>query len=95
VMLQPDRVIDPAILASYAGTYEVAPSFAIKVRVDGTHLEVKAGEQPEVELVPISDTEFYLLEGPVKVLFEKDAAGRTVSLKAWQNGQPFAAKKID
>jgi pimeloyl-ACP methyl ester carboxylesterase len=95
VMLQPDRVINPEILASYAGTYEIAPTFAIKVRVAGAHLEVKAGEQPEVELVPISDTEFYLLEGPVKVLFEKDATGRVVSLKAWQNGQPFAAKKIN
>jgi hypothetical protein len=31
----------------------------------------------------------------VKIVFEKDAAGRVLSLKASQNGQQFAAKKID
>jgi hypothetical protein len=94
-VLQPDRVIDPAILASYAGTYQIAPGFAVKVRVAGGHLVATAGEQPEVEPVPTSDNEFYVLEGPVKIVFEKDAAGKVVSLKASQNGQQFAAKKID
>jgi len=94
-VLQPDRVIDPATLGSYAGTYQIAPTFAVKVRVEGGRLAVKAGDQSEVELVPTSDTEFYLLEGPVKIVFEKDAAGKVASLKAWQNGQEFAAKKVD
>ena len=94
-VLQPDRVIDPAILASYAGAYEIAPGFAVKVRVAGKRLEAQAGEQPEVELVPTSDTEFFILEGPVKLVFEKDAAGKVISFKAWQNGQEFGAKRID
>ncbi len=94
-LLQPDRVIDPAILASYAGVYEIGPGFAIKVRVAGKHLEAKAAEQPEVELVPTSDTEFFILQGPVKLVFQKDAAGKVASFKAWQNGQEFAAKRID
>jgi hypothetical protein len=67
----------------------------VKVKVAGKHLEAKAGEQAMVELVPTSDTEFFILQGPVKVVFEKDAAGKVSSLKAWQNGQEFAAKRID
>ena len=94
-VLQPDRVIDPAILASYAGAYQIAPGFTVKVRVAGRRLVAQAGEQPEVEPVPASDIEFYVLEGPVRIVFEKDAAGKVVSFKAWQNGQQFAAKKID
>jgi hypothetical protein len=94
-VLQPDRVIDPAILASYAGAYQIGPGFAVKVRVAGKRLMAQAAEQPEVELVPASDVEFYALEGPVKLVFEKDAAGRVASFKGWQNGQQFAAKKIE
>jgi len=37
-VLQPDRVIDPAILASYAGAYQIAPGFTINVRVNGQRL---------------------------------------------------------
>ena len=94
-VLQPDRVIAPAILASYAGAYQVGPGMAVKVRVAGKRLVAQAGEQPEVELLPASDVEFYVLEGPVKIVFERDAAGKTVSFKVWQNGQQFTAKKTE
>jgi hypothetical protein len=45
--------------------------------------------------VPASDVEYYALEGPVRLVFEKDAAGKVVSFKGWQNGQQFGAKKVD
>jgi Domain of unknown function (DUF3471) len=90
-----DKSTNTGTSASYAGTYQIAAGFAVKIRVAGGHLVAQAGEQPEVEPVPASDIEFYVLEGPVKIVFETDAAGRAVSPKAWQNGQQFAAKKID
>ena len=94
-VLQPDRVIAPAILASYAGAYQIGPGMAVKIRVAGGRLVAQAGEQPEVGLLPASDVEFYVLEAPVKIVFEKDSAGKVVSFKGWQNGQPFTAKKIE
>jgi hypothetical protein len=94
-VLQPDRVIDPTTLASYAGAYQIAPGFTVKVKLAGQRLVAQPGEQATVELIPASDMEFYALEGPVRLVFEKDAAGKTVSFKGWQNGQQFAAKKID
>ena len=94
-VLQPDRVIAPAILASYAGVYQIGPGMAVKIRVAGGRLLAQAGEQPEVGLLPASDVEFYVLESPVKIVFEKDAAGKTIAFKGWQNGQPFTAKKIE
>jgi pimeloyl-ACP methyl ester carboxylesterase len=94
-VLQPDRVIDPTTLASYTGAYQIAPGFTVKVKLAGQRLVAQPGEQATVELIPASDMEFYALEGPVRLVFEKDAAGKTVSFKGWQNGQQFAAKKID
>ena len=34
-VLQPDRVIDAGVLASYAATYQIGPGFAVKVKVAG------------------------------------------------------------
>jgi hypothetical protein len=94
-VLQPDRVIAPAILASYAGVYQIGPGMAVKIRVAAGRLVAQAGEQPEVGLLPANDVEFYVLESPVKIVFEKDAAGKTIAFKGWQNGQPFTAKKTE
>jgi hypothetical protein len=72
----------------------VAPGLVVKVRRAGNQLIGQAGEQTPAELVPATDTEFYVVEGPVKLVFEKDAAGKVVALKGWQDGQEFTAKKI-
>ncbi len=92
---KPDFAIDPKILASYAGSYEIRPGAVAKIWVDGRKLMVQPGPQNPVELVPVTDTEFVILEGPVKVVFEKDAAGKVLLLRAWQNGQVFDSKKIE
>jgi hypothetical protein len=71
------------------------PGLVIKVRRDGTQLMAQVGEQPTVELVPATETEYYIVEGPVKVVFEKDAAGKVTAFKGWQNGQEFRGKKVE
>jgi hypothetical protein len=91
---RPDRTIDPKILDSYVGGYELASGLVVKVRRVGNQLIGRAGEQTPAEFVPATDTEFYVVEGPVKLVFEKDAAGKVVALKGWQNGEEFTAKKI-
>jgi hypothetical protein len=56
---------------------------------------VKPGSQAEVEAILTSDGGFCVVEGSVKVSFEKDAAGKVISLSGFQNGQRFSAKKVD
>jgi hypothetical protein len=53
----------------------------------------KVDGQSEIELLPVSALEFYIVEGPVRILFEKDADGKTTGFKGWQNGQSFVVKK--
>jgi hypothetical protein len=92
---KPGRVIDPKILDSYVGKYQLAPNTVIDVERKESRLMAQVHGQPAVELLPVSDTEFFVIEGPVQVVFEKDAAGKTVALKGWQNGQALQAKKIE
>jgi hypothetical protein len=92
---KPGRTVDPRILDSYAGRYQLAPNAVVHIERKENRLTAHVGDQPAVELLPVSDTEFFVLEGPVQILFVNDASGKTVSLKGWQNGQAFQAKKIE
>ena len=94
-VLQPDRAIGAAELNSYTGSYQLAPDFIVRIRLEGKRLIVKPGPQAEVEAIPTSDGQFCVLEGPVTVKFEKDATGKVVSLNGSQNGQNFSAKRVD
>jgi hypothetical protein len=91
----PNRPVDPKALDSLVGGYQIAPGMVIKVQRQGSRLIALVGEQPALELVPVSDVEFFVVEGPVKLVFEKDAAGKAVAFKGWQNGQEFTAKKVE
>ena len=94
-VVQPARIVDRAELNAYVGSYQLGPDFIVRIRLDGNKLMVKPGSQAEVEAVPTSDGGFCIVEGPVKVSFEKDAAGKVTSLSGFQNGQRFSAKKVD
>ncbi|HEY1204511.1 MAG: prolyl oligopeptidase family serine peptidase [Bryobacteraceae bacterium] len=91
------RSVDLKTLDSYAGKYAVAPNVIVKIGREGSRLTVQVAGQdgPPADLLPISDSEFFIMEGMVQVAFVKDAAGKTVSLKGQQNGQAFTAKKVE
>src|SRR5262249_10533058 len=42
--------VDPAVLASYAGRYEISPTFILTVRPDGGRLFIQATAQSEFEV---------------------------------------------
>ncbi|MGD0015349.1 MAG: prolyl oligopeptidase family serine peptidase, partial [Bryobacteraceae bacterium] len=91
----PGRSIDTKILDSYAGVYESTPGAVFRVRRAENRLMAQVGEQGPVELVPFSDDEFFMVEGPAKVVFERNAVGKVVSLKIWHIGREFSAKKTE
>ena len=95
VVLEPSRAIDAKILDSYVGGYAAGPGMVIKVRRKDGRLTGQAGEQPEIELIPISDFEFFVVQGSAKITFEKDASGKVIDLKVAQGGREFPAKKIE
>src|SRR6185436_10675975 len=51
--------VDPAVLATYAGRYELTPTFVLTVRADGGRLFVQATGQDELEAFAESETDFF------------------------------------
>ena len=89
--------IDPKVLDSYAGKYQIAPNVVVSVERKENRLMAHGpgSDGPGAEMLSISGSEFFIMEGMVQVAFVKDAAGKTVSLKGSQNGQAFTAKKVE
>ena len=89
---QPGRPIDSELYDACAGRYLLGPVAAI-VRREGPRLLVKVGPQPELELLPISGTEFVVVEGPARLVFEKDVSGAVAGFSVWQGGQRYNLKR--
>lgn len=80
---------------AFAGKYELAPGTVVEITRDGNRLMGRVNGQEIVELVPASESEFVVMEGPAKIAFEKDASGKVVSAKVSQGGRDFTAKRIE
>jgi uncharacterized protein DUF3471/beta-lactamase family protein/tetratricopeptide repeat protein len=85
--------VDEEILQSYTGTYELVPGFNIVITRVGEQLFGQATGQPQFELFPKSDTEFYLKIVEAKARFTTSDEG-IVSMTWFQNGQELPAKRI-
>ena len=91
---QKEVKVDPKIYDSYAGEYQVAPTFTITITSEGGKLMAQATGQPKFELFPTSETDFYLKVTPATVTFVKDAQGNVTELILTQNGRKAPGKKI-
>ncbi len=95
VTRMPDEVtvaVDPAILDRYTGTYDLRGSDLVVER-RGNQLVIVMANQPEMEIFPRSETEFYLKIVQATVKFETDANGRAVQLLLNQAGMEMEAPR--
>lgn len=86
--------VDPAIYDAYVGEYEIAPNFTITISKEGGKLMAQATGQPKLELLPESQTKFFVKEASIQAEFVVDGAGKATSLVLYQAGQRLPAKKI-
>ncbi len=86
--------LDPKILESYVGEYQLAPTFTIKITHDGARLFAQATGQPAFELFAEKEGEFFLKVVDAQITFTKDASGAVTSLILHQNGANQNAKKL-
>ncbi|MDD5427315.1 MAG: DUF3471 domain-containing protein [candidate division Zixibacteria bacterium] len=86
--------VEPEILEEYAGDYELAPGIALTFIHRGGRLFTCGPGQPEVEIYPRSETEFFMkvVEGSVK--FVRDSVGTVSGIVVQQGGRNIAATKI-
>ncbi len=86
--------IDPAILANYAGEYELTPQFSITVTGEEGRLFAQATGQPRFELFAEKETEFFLKVVDAQITFGKDDSGQVTHLVLHQNGRDQKARKV-
>ena len=86
--------VDPAILKTYEGLYELVPTFQIRVTLEGKTLRTQATDQPSFTLAAES-TERFLVEGvPAAVSFQKED-GKVVAMILHQGDRDQTLRKIE
>ena len=87
--------VDPKLFDGYVGRYQLAPSFILTVTRDGDRLLVQATNQPQFEVFPESDRDFFYKVVDAQITFETDPQGRATALVLHQNGLDQRAKRIE
>jgi CubicO group peptidase (beta-lactamase class C family) len=86
--------VGPEVLKRYVGEYQLAPTFTIKVTMDGNHLMAQATNQPAFEIFATKETEFFYKVVDAQITFVVDSAGQATQLVLHQNGRDLKAPKI-
>jgi hypothetical protein len=72
--------VSPAVIATYAGTYELAPGRDVVITATDDLLFVRGLNEPKVPLIPTSETKFMSTTTPAGFEFVKDGQGRVTHL---------------
>ncbi len=85
--------VNPEILKSYVGQYELAPGIIFDVIVENNQLQVQLTGQPRFPVFAESKTKFFYKVVDAQLTFQKDGNGRVMSLVLHQGGRDQTAKK--
>jgi len=86
--------LDPKIFDAYAGEYQIAPGLSVVFTREGDKLFMQPTGQSKIEIIPESETEFFLAVADVQVTFVKDDKGEVQQAILHQNGRNLTAKRI-
>ena len=92
-----DRIaidISPAVLTQYVGEYQLSPSFAINVSLEGNTLKAQATNQPQFDIYAEKENFFFLKVVDAQLEFIKDDSGKVTALILHQNGAKQTGKKV-
>jgi serine-type D-Ala-D-Ala carboxypeptidase/endopeptidase len=83
----PEVAVDPGLLATYQGVYEMSPKFALTIRAEDGRLFVRGTGQPEFELFAESENRFFMRFVDAQGMFLRDKDGAVDRLLWHQNGR--------
>ncbi len=87
--------VDPAILEAYAGRYLLDGRTLVEISKEGDKLMGQPGGSPKAELIPQSDTAFFVKEANSEVTFERDEKGNVVRFAMKSGTQNQSAKRLN
>ncbi|MGA2628996.1 MAG: PQQ-binding-like beta-propeller repeat protein [Terriglobia bacterium] len=86
--------VDPKVLGPYVGVYEMMPGQTLTVSLEGERLLAQMTGQNKLELLPESETKFFVADSPAELEFFKNDKGVCTSLKLRQGEFEFTLKKV-
>jgi CubicO group peptidase (beta-lactamase class C family) len=92
---RPTVKINPAIYDAYVGKYELQGGMMITIAKEGDRLMAQPAGQPKAELLPESETKFYVKVVDAEVTFQRDEAGKVARFTLSQSGQNLPAKRVE
>ncbi len=91
--MPPVAQVDPKVLDSYTGKYEVGPNVFATVTRDGNSLVVQIPLQSKLVFVPQSETRFFLKNSDTDLVIVKNDKGEVVEAVI-EGGRTTRAKKV-
>jgi D-alanyl-D-alanine-carboxypeptidase/D-alanyl-D-alanine-endopeptidase len=91
--LRTEIAVDPALLETYVGVYQLAPTFTLTITREGGSLFGQGTGQPKLQLFAEAPTEFFLKEVDAQITFEKDSTGKITRLVLHQGGRDLPGVK--
>lgn len=88
--IPPIAKLDPKVLDSYTGKYEVMPGVLANVTRDGNSLIITIPMRAKMEFVPTSETQFVMKGGDADLTIVKNDKGEVVEARIG----PMVAKKV-
>jgi CubicO group peptidase (beta-lactamase class C family) len=85
--------VDPAILSTYAGVYELTPTFSIAITLENGKLMQQATNQRKFALFPESQSKFFLKVVDAQIEFFGDANKQSSHLVLRQNGREMRGER--
>jgi hypothetical protein len=87
--------VDPASYDALVGKYAYPAGQTNTVTREGNHLFAQMSDQPKMEILPISETEFFWKDVNAQVTFVKDQRGKVTKAIHHQGGATLEAQKIE
>jgi hypothetical protein len=86
--------VDPQVFDAYVGKYEFPDKRPYVVTREGNRYFGQAPNNPKRELLPVSETRFFILEVESQITFVKDEKGEVVELVYDQNEASRHCKRV-
>lgn len=86
--------VDSSKLDALVGRYQLVPQVMIDIRRKGDSLFAQITNQPELEIFPRSETDFFFKAVDAQITFVKDASGQAASLIVHQGGRDVTAMRV-
>ena len=86
--------LDPQIYDVYVGEYEIAPNIIFHVTKEGDKLMSQVTGQPKGEMLPESESGFFIKGIPAQFIFIRDEKGQVARLIVLQDGRTISMRRI-